>query len=155
FHLSSRFVPFSAGKEKENSYNVRIGLFDLERKKIIVEPQDQRITLLNNRFIYVRSGLENYQYKLLLYDFIEHTTQKIPDDVIELGIMEDNQFLLLKLKNKLYRLTDVAGNLIYENPTWKTEGSYNLIRFPEYVDHSRGEFYHGLKKVYADEGNLF
>src|SRR5690606_16084017 len=154
FHLSSRFVPFSTEKAEE-SYETKIGLFDLEQKKVIVEPQEQRITLLNNRFIYIRRSLENYRYELLLYDFIDHKTQKLPDDVTDLGIMDDNHFLLLKLKNKLYRLTDVAGNLIYENAAWKTEGSYNLIRFPEYIDHTRGEFYHGLKKVYADEANLF
>lgn len=154
FHLSSRFVPFST-KKAEESYETKIGLFDLEQKKVIVEPQEQRITLLNNRFIYIRRSLENYRYELLLYDFIDHKTQKLPDDVTDLGIMDDNHFLLLKLKNKLYRLTDVAGNLVYENPAWKTEGSYNLIRFPEYIDHSRGEFHHGLKKIYADEGNLF
>ena len=151
--VSSRFITFSAEKE-EGRYETKIGLFDLEQKNIIVQPREQRITLLNNRFIYIRRSLEDSQYELLLYDFINHKTQKLPDEVIGLSITGDNHFLL-KLKNKLYRLTDVAGNLIYENPAWKTEGSYNLIRFPEYIDHSRGEFYHGLKKIYADEGNLF
>lgn len=153
-YLNNRFIEFSMGKEAK-SFEKIIGLYDLEQNKIVAEPYEQRITVLNDRFMFIRRSLENNEYENVLYNFIEDEIQKLPDDLIEVHSVNDNRFLLQQLADKLYRLTDIGGKVLYENPSWKRQRSYNLIRFPEYKDHFRGDFFHGLKKIYADEGNLF
>lgn len=153
YPIQDRFVAFSAGKD-EGMYHAKLGLFDLKLKKIVVDPAQQAITIVNSTLIKIRKSLPDNGYELCLYDIEKDKTAKLAADVVDYEVL-NNRFLMQQLKNDRYRLTDLNGNTVYENAQWTTRGSYELIRFPHAKGYQPGEFYHGLKKVYADKGNLF
>lgn len=153
FEVYNRFIPFAVEGDN-NKYVKKIGLFDLKQKKILLGPKEQAIAILNTRFIKIKQQNEGNSDEILLYDIEENRFQKLPENVFNIGLMRQN-LLLAELDNRLFQLIDRKGNVVYENPKWSSKGSYNLIRFPDYRKYQRGEFYHGLKKIYSDEGNLF
>ncbi|WP_028296896.1 WG repeat-containing protein [Olivibacter sitiensis] len=151
FDVRDRFISFMAGKG-DNSLGEKIGLFDLAQKKIIIPPDDQYIDVLNDRLIKVRKR-KDYKTETSIYDLELGKETPLAEDVIDAMLVGD-VFLLLESKD-LYQLADPEGRIIYENTDWKTRGSYLLVRFPKMNDLPHGHFYHGLKKIYATEGNLF
>ena len=150
--LHSRFISF-ASDSKDNTYDTPIGIFDLEQQRILVPPAKQDITLLNTGHLKIRRKLENYQTAISLYDLASDKTTNFTEGVTDIHPLGDG--CLLVEADNLYRLTDMEGHTIYENAQWTTSGSFRNIRFPQISDRPHGSFYHGLKKVYGMEGNLF
>ena len=153
FDLANRFIVFSEGKE-EGSIALKIGLFDLDQNEIIFAAHEQYITLLNHRFFLLRKLIADYNYEFLLYDIKQRKLRKLGADITDVHVVNDS-FLQIETKEGVYQLTTFDGTNIYANPSWKVEGNYHLIRFPNYNKHTLSGFYFGLKKIYAGEGNLF
>lgn len=153
YPLLDRYISFSNGK-KGNSYQEEIGLFDLELEKIVIPVAPQSIDISSAERILVRKHIENYETAFYAYDIQQDKMDTLPKNIVECHLLAD-RFWLLEMKNKQYRLIDFENKLIYENPDWNTNPSYYLLRFPEYNTKNYGDFFHGLKKIYGKEGNLF
>jgi|GEM_PF-911978 len=153
YSVYDRFVAFTAGQEKD-SYTKKIGLFDLKTNAILLEPQDQYIEMLNKRFMMIKRLVADYSYAYLLYDLEQSKMMTFADSVTNISLMGDHG-LLLEYTSGALRLTDHTGKLIYSHPSWTSQGHYNPVRFPEYVKYPKGAYYHGLKKIFGEEGNLF
>lgn len=129
-------------------------MFDLDQNEIIFAAHEQYITLLNHRFFLLRKLIADYDYEFLLYDIKQRELRKLGADITDVHVV-NNSFLQIETKEGVYQLTTFDGAKIYANPSWKAEGNYHLIRFPNYNKHALSGFYFGLKKIYAGEGNLF
>ncbi len=151
--IYGRFIPLSRTTQADIT-GFDIGLFDLKLKKTVIQPAQQTITILTSEWIKIRKTLPDYTYELYVYDIKQEKPIPLPSDVVDFELI-NNRFLMQQLRDDTYRLTDLNGKKVYDNPQWSRLGSYHLIRFPHVKDLRNGEFYHGLKKVYADEGNLF
>lgn len=150
--LLNRFILLSKGHEEGSLYE-QIGLYDLERKKIILEPAAQHIEFLSERYIKIMQFLPDYKKKVKWYDLWHGQLFVFPEEVDDFYIVSDSHLLVDRAG--MYQLTDWEGRLAYENKDWKIRGTFLPIRFPEYKNHPRGDFYHGLMKIYAEERNLF
>lgn len=153
YPLLDRYMSFSTGK-KGNSYQEEIGLFDLKLAKIVIPVAAQYIDILSAERILIRKSIENYESVFYAYAIQEDKMDTLPKDIVACHMVAD-RFWLLELKNKQYRLINFQNKLIYENPDWNTSPSYYLLRFPTYNTKNHGDFFHGLKKIYGKEGNLF
>ncbi|WP_270090696.1 WG repeat-containing protein [Sphingobacterium sp. SYP-B4668] len=151
--LVNRFIVFSDGKE-QGHYAQRIGLFDLDTRKVLIMPHEQDIRMLNDRFIVAKKLIKDYEYEFVLYDLERGGNRVFPPATVDVRLLS-NRFFLLEAKDKSLQITDVDGRQMYANASWTSEGSYELIRFPAYKDSVKGDFYHGIKKIYSNEGNLF
>lgn len=151
--VRSRYLAFSKGK-REGSYKEQIGLFDLELKKLIVPFAEQTIDILSSEWMLIRKTLQNYDNAFFSYNMKQNQMDTLPQDIVECHLLED-RFWLFEMKNKQYKLVDFQGRLVYENPAWRVDASYNLLRFPTYNEKNHGGFYSGLKKVYGKDGDLF
>lgn len=153
FDISQRFITFSDGKAGEH-HALKIGLFDLQTKKVLISPHEQQITLFNKDLILVRKLVSNYHYQFSIYHIGQDKICTFDNTVTDIRLVNDH-FLLVEHHDKSLQLTDTDGKLVYSNTNWTSDGSYDLIRFPNYEKYPSGRFYHGLKKIYAKEGNLF
>ena len=150
--LLNRFILLSNGQEEGSLYE-KIGLYDLARQEIIIQPAEQHIEFLNDRYIKINQFLPNYENKLNWYDIWEGLEYEFPAEVDDFYIVSDNRLVVERAG--LYQLTDWEGRLVYENKDWKTSGTFLPVPFPDYRGHPQGNFYSGLKKIYSDESNLF
>lgn len=151
--IFDRFFSFSNGK-KENSYREEIGLFDLDLQKLIIPIAEQNIEIVNTEHIKIRKELSTYEYEFYDYNIKENEHNKLPGPALEYHLL-DNGFWIAEMQDKTYKLIDSAGNIVYENPKWSSKEYYDLLRFPSYGSKNHGDFYHGLKKIYTSEANLF
>lgn len=151
--LLHRYISFSE-TQTEDSYTNVLGLFDLETATVVVPPAPQRIDWLNENYFKVTQKTADYtnlvslynQEAKLVYDFGQEV-----DNIFSLG---DEDLFLIE-KQSYYHLSDLKGHILYSNPTWQTRGHYMPVRFPEFEHKASGDFHAGLKKIYAEEGNLF
>src|SRR5690606_8062747 len=90
----------------------------------------------------------------VLYNIIQDTKIVFPENVYDFDLIND-RFFQLEMNDKTYQLMNQKGDLLYANPQWRSTGSILLKGFPQYDAHAKNEFYHGLKKIYSNEGNLF
>ncbi|SFT13164.1 WG containing repeat-containing protein [Sphingobacterium wenxiniae] len=156
--LKKRYLEI-VGQKNEDSYTESIGLFDFEIGKLIVSPAPQSIKWLNeNYFRIVKQGIEENLGRVSLYDKEGNALLQFDKEVRDVEML-GNHFLLVEkaegYNSPVYVLMDIQGNILYENPQWKVRGSYGHINFPEPEGRSIAGFHAGLKKIYADETNLF
>lgn len=148
-----RFISFSNGK-KEGSYTEEIGVFDLETQQVIIPIAEQSIDIVSTNLIKVRKQLPNYQLAFYAYDIKEQKEIELPGPALDYHFLNNN-FWVSEMNDKSYRLVSAQGEIVYQNPNWTSQESYNLLRFPAYGNNNHGAFYHGLKKMYGSEANLF
>lgn len=149
WEIGNRFVPFITPSPDE-SYSYQIGLYDLENAKIAMPMAQQRIEWLDGQYFKVRDAVNE---KTTLYTRDGTPLVSFDAPVEDLFVVGPNHVLLRC--GHVYRLADMAGNILYENPQWGTRSGFGARQFPKMEGKETGIFHHGLMKLYTREGNLF
>lgn len=148
--LSDRYLSLQQNQSDDN-FDTQICLFDLEKGKVVVPMANQYIEWLDQNHLKVNA--RQSKNKISLYNQEAELIIAFDEPIYDLFVVGVNQ-LLLKEDDK-YRLVDMQGKLLYQNPNWGTRSGFAARRFPEYKGKNTGDYHHGLMKLYMREANIF
>jgi len=151
WQLRNRFVSLQL-PSSDGSLEAQICLYDLEKAKIVVPMANQRIEWLDESFFKVSTRSDDGD-EISLFNRGGELIIAFGEPVDDLFVVGENH-LLLKA-DRTYRLMDMRGQPLYQNPQWREGGGFAAHRFPELKDKKTGVFHHGLMKLYMREGNIF
>lgn len=157
FDIFTRYMAI-LDPQGDGAYPACMGLFDLETATVVVEPKSQSIEWLSENYFKVITRSEDYRTQVSLYNGEGNHVLAFDSDIKDIRLLRQGVLLAEQTKeysDGIYLLMDTTGRRIYANPNWVTRGSFGHIRFPENEQWKPYDFHAGLKKIYADEANLF
>ncbi len=132
----------------------QLGLYHMAQKRFIIPLGELDITWLSSQYFIVRKPIaDSYTKKSALYNRSGQQLLPFNEEVVIEKIFNDK--FVMVLQNNQYKLLDLKGSTVYENPLWDRGNFYNRYSTPTNDQTEIGVFQSDLLKIYGVADNLF